>query len=127
MSSLSPQQSQFIDRFVKASARLVVLQNLKQAYEVENRAQQNKQINKNFRTSAILDVIRDILEEQTETMIYFVDLEENPGLMHTDHIINMQTLMSELTDYYAWACEQVKLKSLRQSLINTEPQFDELF
>ena len=127
MTLLSNQQNSFLDRFIQASARLVVLQNLKIAYEHENRADRAAQVNKNFRTSAVLEVIRAILEEQTDTMIYFAKLEENPGTLAADHIKNMQRLMSELTEYYAWACEQVKLKSFRQSLMKNEVKLDELF
>lgn len=126
MSLLSNQQNNFLDRFIKASARLVVLQNLKQAYEFESRAERKEQVNKNFRTAAVLEIIRNILEEQTDTMIYFAELEKNPGNMQADHIKNMQRLMGELTEYYAWACEQVKLKSLRQSLMKNEIQLDDL-
>lgn len=126
MSALTNKQSEFLDRFIKSSARLVVLQNLKVAYEHENTMDRANQVNKNFRTSALLEVVREILEELTENMIYFADLEMNPGNMAKDHIANMTRLMSELTEYYAWACEQVKLKSLRQNLIKNEFQLDDM-
>lgn len=122
---LSRTQDNFLDRFITASARLVVLQNLKACYEEEKRAQHRNQVNKNFRTAALLEQIRFILEFLDPYMVYFADTEQYPGDLSSDQIRNMMKLMTELSTYYEWACEEVKLKMARQSLIRTSMEWDD--
>ena len=122
---LSRTQDNFLDKFITASARLVVLQNLKACYEEEKRALHRTQVNKNFRTAALLEQIRFILEFLDPYMVYFADTEQYPGDLSTDQVRNMMRLMTELSTYYEWACEEVKLKMARQSLIKTSMNWDD--
>ena len=121
---LAPQHSEILNKFIAASAKLVVLQVLRAGYEGElqsNKAQETK----NFRSASILNQCRDVLDEVAPLTEFFAVILDNPSLVPGQQYTTIQKLMDDIGTYYEWALDELKLKQLRQSLIMNNSNFME--
>lgn len=116
MYELSPYQTSFLDNFIAASSKLVMLQNLRSCYEAEMEAELPQET-KNFRSACVLDLVRDVLEQTEIYMEYLVQVGTPPYEYTEDQCNNATRLAEDLTTYYEWATEQVLLKKARQDLV----------
>lgn len=123
MSNNTPYTTPFLDNFIHASSRLVMLQNLKNCYKYELELD-NPQETKNFRSAAMLDLIRVVLDNLQIYMEYLVYVSEPPFLIEQHQAENARRLVEELATYYEWAIEEVKLKQLRQRLVSRESEIN---
>ena len=116
---LSPIQSNLLQNIIVVSKNLVILQTLRAGYKTELECD-NKQETKNFRSGALIDMARNILESMEPMMEYFVAVEEGKIVLPADQRGHAKQLMIELGSFYTWATEEIKIKNMRLSLLNNE-------
>ena len=115
---LTHRSQNILDNFIITSSKIVVLQALKAAYLTEASAINNPQQTKNFRTAAILEEVRLILEALEEYMEFFAYVEETQyTTLPLDQLKCIQKLMTDMSIYYDWATAEIKLKQFRQDLM----------
>jgi len=116
---LTPFHCNILQNIVYISSRLVLLQTLRAGYLTELDCD-NKQEIKNFRTGAILSTIRTTLEELEPYMEFLVACEEGKVPMAPEQIPHIVEMMKDLTEFYTFATEEVKLKNHRMALMELE-------
>lgn len=119
---LTPSHTNILQNVVYISSQLVVLQTLRAGYKVELECD-NKQEIKNFRSSALLTLVRDILDDLEPYMEFLVACEEGKVKMNPNQIPHIVEMMKDLTEFYTWAIEEVRLKNQRLNLMNLENQW----
>ena len=121
---LTPSYGNVLRNVVFISTRLVLLQTLRAGYRMELDCD-NKQEIKNFRSGALLSVIRATLEELEPYMEFLVLCEDGRIDIPTDQLPHILDLIKDLSDFYGWATEEVKLKNQRMALIELESKWKE--
>lgn len=116
---LSPIQSNLLQNIIVVSKNLVILQTLRAGYKTELECD-NKQETKNFRSGALIDMARTILESMEPMMEYLVAVQEGKIPIHTDQVDAVNKLIVDLGNFYDWATEEIRIKNMRLSLLNNE-------
>ena len=119
---LTPSHHNILQNIIYISSRLVLLQTLRAGYMTELQCD-NKQEIKNFRTGALLSAIRNTLEELEPYMEFLVACEEGKIPMSPEQIPHIVEMMKDLTGFYSWATEEVKLKNQRLALMELESKW----
>ena len=121
---LAPTHTEILNKFISASAKLVVLQVLRAGYEGELQSDKPQQT-KNFRSASIIHQCRDILDEICPLMEFFAVILDNPSMVAKEQYATIRTIMDDLGEFYDWGVAELKLKQLRQDLIMNEAYFKE--
>lgn len=119
---LVPSSTNILENIVFISRNLVVLQTLRAGYLTEKECTNEQRI-KNFRTDAILDLVRDLLDDLDPYMEFLVLCEEGSIPMHPQQIPHIVAMIKDLTEFYDWTIEEVKLKNYRSNLMELESQW----
>jgi len=118
---LSPIQNNLLQNIILVSKNLVVLQTLRAGYLTELECD-NKQETKNFRSGALIDLCRTILESMEPMMEYLVDVQEGRIVVASDQLGAINKIIIDLGDFYSWATEEIKIKNMRMELLQSEYQ-----
>ena len=116
--------SNILENVIYISTNLVLLQNLRVGYLTELDCD-NKQEIKNFRSGALLSKIREILDDLSPYMQFLVDCEEGKIALASGQLNHIQDIIKDLTVFYTWACEEVKLKNQRLALMQLEQEWSQ--
>jgi hypothetical protein len=117
MKSIS--NSVIFNNIIYISTNIVILQTLRTGYKVELECD-NKQEIKNFRSTALLSKIREILDELSPYMQFLADCEEGKIYIDPNQIHHVIGMIQDLTEFYTWAVEEVKIKNQRLTLMQLE-------
>ena len=116
--------SNILENIIYISTNLVILQTLRAGYLTELDCE-NKQEIKNFRSGALLSKIREVLDDLSPYMQFLVDCEEGRIAIASEQIHHIKEMIKDLTVFYTWACEEVKLKNQRIALMQLEQQWSQ--
>lgn len=122
MSSI--QYSLILNNIIYISTNMVILQTLRAGYKTELDCE-NKQEIKNFRSGALLTKVREILDDLSPYMQFLVDCEEGKVPITSNQLPHIIEMIKDLTEFYTWACEEVKLKNQRLALMQLEQQWSQ--
>jgi len=116
---LSPIQDCLLQNILVISKNLVILQTLRSGYLTELESVE-KQETKNFRSGALLDLSRTILESMEPLMEYLVDIEEGKIMIYPEQRQIVNEMIIKLDEFYGWAAEQINIKNTRLELLKIE-------
>ena len=112
-----------VQNIVFVNTQIVILQVLRAGYLTEQ-ALSNDQAIKNFRTSAILDTIRNILEELAPYMKFLAECQEGNYNLKQQQLIHINQMIENMDNFYKWTIEEVRLKNQRISLMKLEDKWN---
>lgn len=121
---LSMPYSNILENVIYISTNLVILQTLRAGYLTELDCD-NKQEIKNFRSGALLSKIREVLDNLSPYMQFLVDCEEGKIPIASEQLPHVKQMITDLTIFYTWACEEVKLKNQRLALMQLEQEWSQ--
>lgn len=119
----TPSHSNILQNIIYISSQLVILQTLRAGYMTELDCK-NKQEIKNFRSGAILQLVREILDNLEPYMEFLVMCEDGSIPMPAKQKTHIVSMIEDLTEFYTWAVQEVKLKHQRLSLMEIESQWE---
>lgn len=119
---LTPSTYNILENVIYISSKIVLLQTLRAGYLMELE-QEIKQEIKNFRTAVLIDTIQNILQELEPYMDFLMACEEGKIFVNANQRPYIRDMIRDLTDFYKWATEEIKLKNKRMALMELESKW----